>query len=139
MKKLFTIFTVIVLTIVLTSCGDNNQENSVSYEDTSEITVVLDIDFPDDCGVDDIEDLTLTVPEDSSVLDVLNTWAGDKNTVTLDPSSENPYVTGINGISASSSAGWIYEVNDEMIMESADAHNVENGDKISWEYENWSE
>lgn len=139
MKKFFTVIIVMILTVFLASCGDNDTKDSAASGDVSKITVVLNIDFPDDCGIEDIDDLKLAVPDGSSVLDILEIWAGDENTVTLDPSSENPYVTGINGISAGGSTGWIYEVNEEMVMDPADEYKVKNGDEISWEYEDWSE
>lgn len=118
------------------SCGGG--DNSGSSSDNS-ISVVMSIDFPDDSGVADIEDVTVSAEDDSSVLDILNQYA-DANDIEIvtDDSGGNPYVTSINGVSETDSAGWIYELNDEMVMEAADQSIVSDGDEIDWSFESWN-
>ena len=100
----------------------------------------MDIDFPDSSGVRDIDDARVTVENGSSVLDVLNTYAAANNIdVTMDESSASPYVTAINGVSQTDTAGWVYELNDQMVMESAADCIVSDGDKIDWDFDDWTD
>ena len=100
----------------------------------------MNIDFPDESGVADIEDVAVSTEDGSSVLDILNKYA-DENSIEIvtDDTGENPYVTSINGVSETDSAGWTYELNDEMVMDAADQCIVSDGDEIDWSFESWTE
>lgn len=119
------------------SCGEKSgSENSSD----NGISVVMSIDFPDDSGIADIENATVSTENGSSVLDILNRYADDNNIeITTDDSAGNPYVTSIDGVSETGSSGWTYELNDEMVMESADQCIVNDGDEIDWSFESWTE
>lgn len=143
MKRISLLLAGILMMFTITACGNNNaasDQQSDTSADTATVTVTIDIDFPDDSNVADVDDATITVNDGSSVLAVLEAYA-DENSgeVLLDESSESPYVTSINGVAATDTAGWIYEVNDETIMESADKYIVKNGDDISWDFDSWSD
>lgn len=150
MKKLSIAIITLIMVFSMASCGGNNNNNNTAASDNTaatentaanaDVTVFLDIDFPDDSNVKDIDDVKLTVKNGSSVLDVLNTYANENNIdVTMDESSADPYVTGINGVTATESAGWAYEVNDEMVMEAANKCTVKANDEINWEFETWQD
>lgn len=52
------------------------------------------------------------------------------------------YVQGINGIFENdfiAPSGWVYTVNDEVIMESASDYKVKAEDKIKWSYVTFTE
>ena len=149
MKKISIAAATLVMVFIMSAMvacgggsGDNNGGNTAagSSGDKGTVTVTMDIDFPDSSGVRDIDDARVTVENGSSVLDVLNTYAAANNIdVTMDESSASPYVTAINGVSQTDTAGWIYEVNDNMIMESAADFIVSNGDKIDWDFDEWAD
>lgn len=134
-KKLLLAVFALVLVFVAAACGNNEAEDTASEK---MISVVIDIDFPDDSNIADVDEAAIEVPENSTVLDVLNIYA-DKNNmeVVMDESSESAYVTSVGGIAATKTAGWIYEVNDEAVMEPADAYKIKENDEISWDFETW--
>ena len=149
MKKISLSLTTLVMVFIMSAMvacgggsGDNNGGNAAASGsgDNGTVTVTMDVDFPDSSGVRDIDDARVTVENGSSVLDVLNTYAADNNIeVTVDESSASPYITAINGVSQTDTAGWIYEVNDNMIMESGGGFIVSNGDKIDWDFDEWAD
>lgn len=135
MKKKLLLAVFALVLVFATACGNNEAEDATSE---TMISVFIDIDFPDDSNVADVEEAALDVPENSTVLDVLNIYA-DKNNmeVAMDESSKSAYVVSIGGIAATKTAGWIYEVNDEAVMEPADAYKIKENDEISWDFETW--
>jgi hypothetical protein len=57
--------------------------------------------------------------------------------VILDQSGSTDYITSIGGVALTDNSGWVYEVNDEMVMEPATTCVVNNGDVIDWEVQTW--
>ena len=150
MKKIYKILPVLSIALLMllaaAGCGSGGDSQDAAGDGNADagsgqtITITMDIGFPDESGVADIEDAAVTVDEGCSVLNALVTYCNDNDIeVVTDEFSENPYVTGINGVMEDDTAGWTYEVNDEMIMESADACILRDGDEVSWEFESWSE
>ena len=143
MRKAIVILLSFVMILAFAGCGSDSQsEDEQTQQAAAETTIqiTMDISFPDDSGMEDIEDASVTVESGSSVLNALNVYADEADLeIEMDNASENPYVTGIGGILESDTAGWIYEVNDEMVMESADACILNDGDNVSWNYESWGE
>ena len=134
MKKILAILLVLIMVMAMTACGDN----SAPVDDAAMISVELEIDYPDESGIADVEDAVVEVSERSTVLDALNAYAEANDCeILMDETSNPPYVRSIGGLQATDVAGWIYELNDEMVMESADSCVVNNGDEISWSFETW--
>ena len=143
MKKYAILLIVVIMALAPASCGSGDttgQQQQTDAPSEEAITVTIDISYPDESGLADVEDATVTVDSESSVLNALITY-GNANDIEVltDESSENPYVTSINGVAETDTAGWVYEVNDEMVMESADACILTDGDSISWDFESWTE
>lgn len=143
MKKFSILLISLMLVLALMSCGENGsiedkeKDGPASNED---IAITINISYPDESNLDDVEDAAMIVEDESSVLEALTTYADENGIeVEMDESSENPYVTSINGVAESDTAGWIYEVNNETVMESADMYILENGDVISWFFESWAQ
>ena len=137
MKKITVVLMALIMALAMTACGGG--ENGNTGGDAA-MTVKIEIDYPDESGIADVEDATVEVPEGASVLDALNAYAEANDCdVVMDENSDTPYVISIGGREAADSAGWIYELNDEMVMESADVCVLKAGDKISWSYETWGE
>ena len=135
MKKVLTVLMTLVMVFAMTACGGSADAPA---EDAAMITVEIEIDYPDETGVADAEEVVVEVPEGSAVLDVLNAFAEANGCeIVMDENATPPYVIGIGGVEATDTAGWVYEVNDEMVMESADECVVNAGDEISWSFETW--
>lgn len=149
MKKLSILFLSLIMILSMAACGNNNNataqepaaDNNGGNAAGADIAVTIDIDYPDDSKVKDVEDADVTVPEGSSVLDVLNKYAEENNfeIMMADSKAMSTYVSGINGVESTDTAGWIYQVNDEAIMDTADKCIVKNGDSVEWEFDNWAE
>lgn len=154
MKKLSVFVLTFIMIFSMAACGSTGSSNTATTEQTQnsasadnsataangEITVTIDIDYPDSSKVADVDDAKVIVPDGSSVLDVLNRYAEDNNVeVRMDDTSSAPYVVSIGGVEATDTAGWVYEVNDETIMETADKHIVKDRDDIEWSFENWND
>ena len=135
MKKVLVVLMTFVMVFAMTACGGSADAPA---GDTVMITVEIEIDYPDEIGAADVEEAAVEVPEGSAVLDVLNAYAEAIGCeIVMDEIATPPYVIGIGGVEATDTAGWVYEVNDEMVMESADACVVNAGDEISWSFETW--
>ena len=144
MKKLSVIILALIMVFAMAACGGNSQNNGSSdngqTSDAPQMTVVIDIDYPDASGIADVDDVKMQVVKGSSVLTVLNEYAAANNCeVVMSDTSSTAYVVSIGGLEATDTAGWVYEVNDQMIMESADVCILEDGDKVSWDFETWGE
>lgn len=137
MKKITVLLMSLIMVFALAACGGGSGSEG---ESGTTMTVVMEIDYPDESGLAEVEDVKVEIPEGGSVLDALNAYA-DANgcEIVMDNSSEMPYVTSIGGVAATATAGWVYEVNDEMVMETADACVLKNGDEVSWSFESWGE
>lgn len=142
MKRILAVLMTLVMVFAMTACGNNGSASTGSSADGSAgtITVEIDIDYPDESGIADVEDMKIDVPEGSTVLDALNAYADANNCeILMDEASQTPYVVSIGGVAATDTAGWVYEVNDEMVMESADACVLKAHDEVSWEFESWAD
>jgi len=153
MKKILAIMLGMIMIFALAGCGENNNAggagskagdtsdgNGGQTSDVPQMTVYIDIDYPDNSGVKDVEDLKMQVVKGSSVLTVLNDYAAANSCeVLMSDNSATAYVTSIGGVAATDAAGWVYEVNDQMVMDAADAYILEDGDEVSWDFETWGE
>lgn len=139
MKKILVILMAMVMAFAMAACGGGEAADAPA-EDAAMISVEIEIDFPDESGIADVEDVVVEVPEGGTVMDALNAYAEANDCeILMDETATPPYVIGIGGQVATDTAGWVYELNDEMVMEYADACEVNAGDEISWEFEVWGE
>ena len=77
----------------------------------------------------------VTLDSGKTVMDALLATASAANiTVDYTNSSYGAYVTGIGGLTAGGSAGWMYKVNGVMPMTGAGNYTLQNGDTIVWGY-----
>ena len=135
MKKLLVLMMALVMVLGMTACGGNGTQPS---DAAAEISITMEIDFPDGSAMDDVEEANVTLPEGSTIYDALKLYADANNMeVILDQSGSTDYVTIIGGVAQTDSSGWVYEVNDEMVMEPATTCVANDGDEISWSFENW--
>lgn len=155
MKKLSVLVLTFIMVLAMAACGGNNgnssnanttdqTQNSAASDNSGtaaggDIVVTIDIDYPDSSKLADVEDVKVRIPENSSVLDVLNKYADKNNVKIIIDDSSAPYVTSIGGVAATDAAGWVYEVNDETVMEATDKHIVKDGDDIEWSFESWND
>lgn len=134
MKKLLMVVLAGIMVFSMAACGNNAADS-----DAVMINVGIEIDYPDNSGLEDI-DTTLQVEEGTNAMDMLYAYTDANDIeVVLDETSPTIYVTSIGGVEQTSDAGWVYEVNDEMTLDAADELILEEGTKITWEYMTWSD
>jgi len=107
--------------------------------DTNVYTAELSIDYPDDSGLEDLEDVEIIIVDGTTVLEALTTYAKANNLVVSVEQGVSPYVTNIGGVTATDDTGWVFEVNDEMVMVSAGELVLKDGDEVDWEFVTWDE
>lgn len=151
-KKLTLLIAVLMLIFAMTACGNKEGTNDSAKQETTSattettqesqdpqasMTIRFSIDYPNG---QDVEDIKITVPEKSSILDVLKTYAKENNVkLSIDEISDPPYVVAINGVKETDAAGWIYELNDKKSMKPAGSCILSDGDSVEWEFQNWED
>lgn len=136
MKKVLIILMTLVMVFAMTACGGGNSAGGSGEM----IDVCIEIDYPDVEGQPDVEDYKFQIPDGSTALDMLNLYAEAEGVeIVMSETSDTAYVTSIGGVAETANAGWIYEVDDEMTMDSADQHIVKPGAEITWEFMSWND
>ena len=112
----------------LAGCADKADESEKGGE--AQITVTMEVDTAVQEG-GSVESVDVAVAEGATVLEVLE--ASDVEYVAED-SSYGKYVTTIAGVEQGSNSGWVYSINGESGMESAEVAVVADGDTITWQF-----
>lgn len=143
-KKAFAVLLILVLIMgAFAGCGDDDgkTEDATPPEEVpqGDLAITLSIDFPDNSGLDDIEDKPMALPEGGTVLDLIYSWANESSIeLTFDKDDpETQYLQAIGDIKETKSEGWTYEVNDEMVMTAIGATPLKNGDEVEFEFVSW--
>ena len=87
-----------------------------------------------------IENAEFIVEEGTSVLEATQIYCV-ANELDIEIDSAGGYITGLLGISDgdySDNTGWVYTINGETVMVGADEQILKDGDKISWEFVDFS-
>jgi predicted small lipoprotein YifL len=68
MKKLLVLMMALVMVLSMTACGGNGADPG---DTAAEMTVTVEIDFPDGSAMADVEEANVTLPEGSTIYDAL--------------------------------------------------------------------
>lgn len=141
MKKITVLLLALILVLSLAACGagesGNNGENA-PVTDPVMINAYIDIDYPDESGIADVDDLLMQIPEGTTAFGMLQLYAQENNVeVVYEDRDAGKYVTSINGVAENSRAGWAYEIDDAMTLDEPDKYVVKEGQEIIWEYHDW--
>ena len=136
MKKVLVILMTLVMVFAVTACGNNEGASS----NGEMIDVCIEIDYPDAAGVADVEDYEFQVSEGTTALDMLHAYGEATGIeIIMSDTSATAYVTSIGGVAETMDAGWIYEIDGEMTLETADEYVVKQGTEITWEFMSWAD
>ena len=136
MKKVLVVLMTLVMVFAVTACGDNETASGTGQM----IDVCIEIDYPDASGIADVKDYEFQVPEGTTARNMLHAYGEAAGVeIVMSDTSVTAYVTSIGGVEQTADAGWIYEANDEMVMDAADEYVLEEGTVITWEYMSWSD
>lgn len=143
-KKRNVLFSLLVLALfilVAAGCSNDSETKDTAVDDPvdneviGDIKATISIDFPDNSGQQNVKNITMGLTDDSSVLDLLFSYTNENDLdIEIEGGDENPYVVSIGGITQTDNKGWIFKVNDEMVMEPAGKAKLKTGDKVVWEF-----
>ena len=130
MKRLLIVLAVsAVLILGLAACGSESSSNDNGAAGNT-VKITVSIDFPDDSDAKDVDSQEIEVADGTALLDVM-TENFDVKTASY---SGGEGIDSIGGVAQDGSAGWVYTVNDEVIMDYPDAYKVKDGDAVQWTY-----
>lgn len=112
------------------SSSQSSSSQSSSAEAAQSMSVGIVVVDPKDDALKSLDE-TVSAEEGATVLDVLEASTADAD---IEDSSYGKYVTGIGGIDAEGSSGWVYTVNGEEVMESIDSCVLADGDTVEFKY-----
>lgn len=139
MKNIVIVLMALVMVFTMAACG-NNGSGAGGNGSSQMIDVCMEVDYPDNAGMPDVENYWLQVPEGSTALDVLNEFAKLYGIdVVMSDTSETAYVVSIGGVAETSWGGWAYELDDAMTLKEANEYIVKQGDEIKWEFIDWND
>lgn len=100
-------------------------------------TVEISIIYPEEAGVETADGKASLYEENSTALGALSDFCYYNGIDISVETSVSQYVTSIGGVAENdygNPSGWVYTVNGEEIMESADKYELSDGDSIEWKF-----
>ena len=142
MKKVLSVLCVFILSFALVSCSGEPKDTG-----NEDIVNPIDVSFSDSenddveaADFEAIEETEFTVEEGTSVLEATQIFCvANELDITID--SAGGYITGMLGLNEGDYAdttGWIYTINGESVSVGADEQILQEGDKIAWEFVDFS-
>ena len=131
MKKIIAVVMIIVLSLtILTSCTQKDQE------ELGQVTVTIDASSVDKGFI--LTDYAVSLNESDTVFDATFNACKDNNILMSSRGlSAARYVEGIADLyefDYGPMSGWVFYVNDDSASKSSGVYELNEGDKIRWEY-----
>ncbi|MCI8349167.1 MAG: DUF4430 domain-containing protein [Firmicutes bacterium] len=144
MKKAISLLCIFILSFVLVSCS-KEKEVSAPEDIVNPINVSISFSDSDKDAVEAedfkaIAETDFIVEEGTSVLDATQLYCV-ANGLDITVNSSSGYISGMLGLNEGDLAdttGWIYTINGEAVTVSADKQILKEGDKIAWEFVDFS-
>ena len=142
MKKILTVIYILALLFAVTACSSEPamEEAPIVNPVTLEFSL---LDGEDDLELDDfdeIKDDPFIAEEGSSVLEATQLYCMSHD-ISISVDMSKGYVTEIAGLTEGDydkQTGWVFTVNGEMGMLTAEEQIIEEGDKIAWSFIDFS-
>ncbi|MBR5128979.1 MAG: DUF4430 domain-containing protein [Firmicutes bacterium] len=139
MKKLLSVFLILILCFALGACAAPSDDGLEEIENPMTVYISFADATDDDLEVTGLKEIKKTefyAEEGSTVFEATQVFLINNN-LDYQLSSDGTYLESMLGFTESDfdkMAGWIYEVNGEMVMMSASECEVKEGDVITWEF-----
>lgn len=142
MKKVLSVIFIVALALTMTACSDKPETDETPVVNPTNLTFSL-LDGDDELELPDFEEINedpFIAEEGSTVLEATQLYCMSHD-ISISVDSSAGYVTEIGGLTEgdySEQTGWVFTVNGEMGMLPADEEIIEEGDKIAWEFIDFS-
>ena len=142
MKKFLTVICVLALLFAVTACSSEPAMEETPVVNPVSLEFSL-LDGEDDLeleGFEEIIDDPFIAEEGSSVLEATQLYCMSHD-ISISVDRSKGYVTEIAGLTEGDydkQTGWVFTVNGEMGMLTAEEQIIEEGDKIAWEFIDFS-
>ena len=142
MKKILTVICVLALLFAVTACSSEPAKEETPIVNPVSLEFSL-LDGEDDLeleGFEEIMDDPFIAEEGSSVLEATQLYCMSHD-ISISVDMSKGYVTEIAGLTEGDydkQTGWVFTVNGEMGMLTAEEQIIEEGDKIAWEFIDFS-
>ena len=142
MKKILTVICVLALLFAVASCSSEPAMEETPVVNPVSLEFSL-LDGEDDLELEDFEEIMddpFIAEEGSSVLEATQLYCMSHD-ISISVDTSKGYVTEIAGLTEGDydkQTGWVFTVNGEMGMLTAEEQIIEEGDKIAWEFIDFS-
>ena len=142
MKKILTVICVLALLFAVASCSSEPAMEETPVVNPVSLEFSL-LDGEDDLDLEDFEEIMddpFIAEEGSSVLEATQLYCMSHD-ISISVDTSKGYVTEIAGLTEGDydkQTGWVFTVNGEMGMLTAEEQIIEEGDKIAWEFIDFS-
>ena len=139
MKKIISVFLILTMCFAFASCAAPSDDGLEEIENPMTVYISFADAADDDLEVTGLKEIKKTefyAEEGSTVFEATQVFLINNN-LDYQLSSDGTYLEsmlGFTGGDFDKMAGWIYEVNGEMVMMSASECEVKEGDVITWEF-----
>lgn len=134
-KKILTNFIVCMLVFssifVVTSCGKEKEETPVHP-----IQITISIDYPEKAELEDVEEASFKIEEDSTVLDAIQLYC-NVNELPVTVETTDASIQGINGVENgeyTAKRHWQYKINGKLCKTPENEKILKDGDTVEWIY-----
>ena len=142
MKKFLTVICVLALLFAVAGCSSEPVKEETPIVNPVSLEFSL-LDGEDDLDLEDFEEIMddpFIAEEGSSVLEATQLYCMSHD-ISISVDRSKGYVTEIAGLTEGDydkQTGWVFTVNGEMGMLTAEEQIIEEGDKIAWEFIDFS-
>ena len=139
MKKILSIFLILIMCFVFASCAAPSDDGLGEIENPMTVYISFADAADDDIEVTGLKEIKKTefyAEEGATVFEATQVFLINNN-LDYQLNSDGTYLESMLGFTAGDfdkMAGWIYEVNGEMVMMAASECELEEGDVITWEF-----
>ena len=138
-KKYIVVLMILMMVLFAAGCGKEEAAQGEVFDNKADAAwTLLTIEYPEGAGLENVVEYKVySINGDTTPLDVLLSYGEATKTAVVTVDGPAKYVQGINGIFENdymAPSGWVYTVNDEMVMEGASEFKLKPEDRITWSY-----
>lgn len=137
-RKLIALMLLATLVLTLTSCG--TKKNKSEENIVNPINVYIDIQYPEDSGLDPVKHQKFKVEEGTNVVNALQIYCNTNN-IPVNVETTTSTIHGINNIDNVDDAEnnkkskWMFKINGKKVKTNENETTLKKNDVVSWIYQ----